>query len=154
MSVTDLNKLTFWGAAVINFLLVFLQLFVKQHQSLLNVLSHTFYLCLQMHDIVKAVGNCSYNQLVEKIISCKQSDNSELAGEGKCFLYSPDLPDCFLVSHFFSFDPVYLKLERKVVHFSKIIKIFFFFFSFKKQKNVKHFFVGITLDMLPQKTTD
>lgn len=47
-----------------------------------------------MHDIVKAVGNCSYNQLVEKIISCKQSDNSELAGEGKCFLFSPDLPDC------------------------------------------------------------
>ncbi|XP_029702109.1 ubiquitin carboxyl-terminal hydrolase MINDY-2 isoform X2 [Takifugu rubripes] len=36
----------------------------------------------QMRDIVKAVGNCSYNQLVEKIISCKQSDNSELAGEG------------------------------------------------------------------------
>ncbi|XP_068171646.1 ubiquitin carboxyl-terminal hydrolase MINDY-2 isoform X2 [Antennarius striatus] len=36
----------------------------------------------QMHDIVKAVGNCSYNQLVEKIISCKQSDNSGLAGEG------------------------------------------------------------------------
>ncbi|KAM4592440.1 ubiquitin carboxyl-terminal hydrolase MINDY-2 isoform 2-T2 [Odontesthes bonariensis] len=36
----------------------------------------------QMHDIVKAVGNCSYNQLVEKIISCKQSDNSALAGEG------------------------------------------------------------------------
>ncbi|XP_030271172.1 ubiquitin carboxyl-terminal hydrolase MINDY-2 [Sparus aurata] len=36
----------------------------------------------QIHDIVKAVGNCSYNQLVEKIISCKQSDNSELAGEG------------------------------------------------------------------------
>ncbi|XP_077374663.1 ubiquitin carboxyl-terminal hydrolase MINDY-2 [Festucalex cinctus] len=36
----------------------------------------------QMCDIVKAVGNCSYNQLVEKIISCKQSDNSELAGEG------------------------------------------------------------------------
>ncbi|KAK7176497.1 hypothetical protein R3I93_000661 [Phoxinus phoxinus] len=36
----------------------------------------------QMADIVKAVGNCSYNQLVEKIISCKQSDSSELAGEG------------------------------------------------------------------------
>lgn len=36
-----------------------------------------------MRDIVKAVGNCSYNQLVEKIISCKQSDNSELAGEGE-----------------------------------------------------------------------
>ncbi|KAI7814208.1 ubiquitin carboxyl-terminal hydrolase MINDY-2 isoform X2 [Triplophysa rosa] len=36
----------------------------------------------QMADIVKAVGNCSYNQMVEKIISCKQSDRSELAGEG------------------------------------------------------------------------
>ncbi|KAL4613368.1 protein FAM63B isoform X2 [Arapaima gigas] len=36
----------------------------------------------QMGDIVKAVANCSYNQLVEKIISCKQSENSELAGEG------------------------------------------------------------------------
>lgn len=36
----------------------------------------------QIPDIVKAVGNCSYNQLVEKIISCKQSDNSELVGEG------------------------------------------------------------------------
>ncbi|XP_031199205.1 ubiquitin carboxyl-terminal hydrolase MINDY-2 isoform X3 [Mastomys coucha] len=33
-------------------------------------------------DIVKAVGNCSYNQLVEKIISCKQSDNSQLVSEG------------------------------------------------------------------------
>ncbi|KAM6202069.1 ubiquitin carboxyl-terminal hydrolase MINDY-2 [Rhynchocyon petersi] len=36
----------------------------------------------QTDDIVKAVGNCSYNQLVEKIISCKQSDNSELVSEG------------------------------------------------------------------------
>ncbi|XP_035252430.1 ubiquitin carboxyl-terminal hydrolase MINDY-2-like isoform X1 [Anguilla anguilla] len=36
----------------------------------------------QMSDIVKAVGNCSYNQLVEKIISCKQSDRGEQAGEG------------------------------------------------------------------------
>ncbi|XP_056463327.1 ubiquitin carboxyl-terminal hydrolase MINDY-2 isoform X1 [Gadus chalcogrammus] len=36
----------------------------------------------QMQDMVKAVGSCSYNQLVEKIISCKQSENSELAGEG------------------------------------------------------------------------
>ncbi|TKC48829.1 hypothetical protein EI555_015057 [Monodon monoceros] len=35
----------------------------------------------QIDDIVKAVGNCSYNQLVEKIISCKQSDNSELVSE-------------------------------------------------------------------------
>ena len=38
----------------------------------------------KMGDIVKAVGNCSYNQLVEKIISCKQSDSSERAGEGGC----------------------------------------------------------------------
>ncbi|XP_053128564.1 ubiquitin carboxyl-terminal hydrolase MINDY-2 isoform X2 [Hemicordylus capensis] len=36
----------------------------------------------QIADIVKAVGNCSYNQLVEKIICCKQSDNSQLVGEG------------------------------------------------------------------------
>ncbi|XP_042327330.1 ubiquitin carboxyl-terminal hydrolase MINDY-2 isoform X1 [Sceloporus undulatus] len=36
----------------------------------------------QIADIVKAVGNCSYNQLVEKIICCKQSDNSELVEEG------------------------------------------------------------------------
>lgn len=53
-----------------------------------------------MHDIVKAVGNCSYNQLVEKIISCKQSDNSELAGEGEYFVFtlsifwSAWLPSC------------------------------------------------------------
>ncbi|XP_028257489.1 ubiquitin carboxyl-terminal hydrolase MINDY-2 isoform X2 [Parambassis ranga] len=45
-------------------------------------LYHGWLLDPQMHDIVKAVGNCSYNQLVEKIISCKQSDSSELAGEG------------------------------------------------------------------------
>ncbi|MBN3314305.1 MINY2 hydrolase, partial [Atractosteus spatula] len=45
-------------------------------------LYHGWLLDPQMDDIVKAVGNCSYNQLVEKIISCKQSDNSELAGEG------------------------------------------------------------------------
>uniref|UniRef100_A0A8D2Q857 Ubiquitin carboxyl-terminal hydrolase n=1 Tax=Varanus komodoensis TaxID=61221 RepID=A0A8D2Q857_VARKO len=36
----------------------------------------------QIADIVKAVGNCSYNQLVEKIIGCKQSDSSELIEEG------------------------------------------------------------------------
>lgn len=56
--------------------------------------------CLQMDDTVKAVGNCSYNQLVEKIISCKQSDNSELAGEGESFLFTPcglrDPPPPFL----------------------------------------------------------
>lgn len=57
---------------------------------MVSVLSHRFHICLQMHDIVKAVGNCSYNQLVEKIISCKQSDSSELAGEGECcFLIAP-----------------------------------------------------------------
>ncbi|XP_038605893.1 ubiquitin carboxyl-terminal hydrolase MINDY-2 isoform X2 [Tachyglossus aculeatus] len=33
----------------------------------------------QIADIVKAVGNCSYNQLVEKIIFCKQSDNRFVA---------------------------------------------------------------------------
>lgn len=58
--------------------------FVHLQPSSVNCLSHSFHVCLQMHDIVKAVGNCSYNQLVEKIISCKQSDNSELAGEGEC----------------------------------------------------------------------
>ncbi|XP_040198700.1 ubiquitin carboxyl-terminal hydrolase MINDY-2 isoform X2 [Rana temporaria] len=36
----------------------------------------------QISEVVKAVSNCSYNQLVEKIISCKQSDNSELVSEG------------------------------------------------------------------------
>ncbi|KAJ7407959.1 family with sequence similarity 63 member B [Pitangus sulphuratus] len=41
----------------------------------------------QVADIVKAVGNCSYNQLVEKIISCKQSDNSEL---GQLYLLVTD----------------------------------------------------------------
>ena len=91
--------------------------FSKSHQSLVNVLSNSFCcFCLQMQDIVKAVGNCSYNQLVEKIISCKQSDNSELAGEGECFLFTPslcsDLPDSPPVSsHLFS--PVYLEVEKK-----------------------------------------
>lgn len=65
-----------------------------------------------MHDIVKAVGNCSYNQLVEKIISCKQSDNSELAGEGKHSVFSPDAPHCPSMSHFFSVAPV-LEGEKK-----------------------------------------
>ncbi|XP_062921815.1 ubiquitin carboxyl-terminal hydrolase MINDY-2 isoform X1 [Mobula hypostoma] len=36
----------------------------------------------QNADLVKAVGMCSYNQLVEKIIFCKQSENSELVSEG------------------------------------------------------------------------
>ncbi|XP_023568427.1 ubiquitin carboxyl-terminal hydrolase MINDY-2 [Octodon degus] len=36
----------------------------------------------QAADAVKAVGNCSYNQLVEKIILCKQSDDGQLASEG------------------------------------------------------------------------
>ncbi|MBN3275700.1 MINY2 hydrolase, partial [Polyodon spathula] len=36
----------------------------------------------QIDDVVKAVGNCSYNQLVEKIIISKQSNRSELVGEG------------------------------------------------------------------------
>ncbi|XP_069766392.1 ubiquitin carboxyl-terminal hydrolase MINDY-2 isoform X2 [Narcine bancroftii] len=36
----------------------------------------------QNADLTKAVGMCSYNQLVEKIIFCKQSENSELVSEG------------------------------------------------------------------------
>ncbi|KAG8575847.1 hypothetical protein GDO81_009687 [Engystomops pustulosus] len=36
----------------------------------------------EIAEVVTAVGNCSYNQLVEKIISCKQSENSELVSEG------------------------------------------------------------------------
>ncbi|XP_068131623.1 ubiquitin carboxyl-terminal hydrolase MINDY-2 [Hyperolius riggenbachi] len=36
----------------------------------------------EIPEVVTAVGNCSYNQLVEKIISCKQSDSSELVSEG------------------------------------------------------------------------
>ncbi|XP_051896479.1 ubiquitin carboxyl-terminal hydrolase MINDY-2 isoform X2 [Pristis pectinata] len=36
----------------------------------------------QNADLAKAVGMCSYNQLVEKIIFCKQSENSELVSEG------------------------------------------------------------------------
>ncbi|CAH2273823.1 ubiquitin carboxyl-terminal hydrolase MINDY-2 isoform X1 [Pelobates cultripes] len=38
----------------------------------------------QIVEVATAVGNCSYNQLVEKIISCKQSDRSELVSEGMC----------------------------------------------------------------------
>ncbi|XP_078283451.1 ubiquitin carboxyl-terminal hydrolase MINDY-2 isoform X2 [Rhinoraja longicauda] len=36
----------------------------------------------QNADLAKAVGMCSYNQLVEKIIFCKQSEKSELVSEG------------------------------------------------------------------------
>ncbi|XP_040269815.1 ubiquitin carboxyl-terminal hydrolase MINDY-2 isoform X1 [Bufo bufo] len=36
----------------------------------------------EIAEVVTAVGNCSYNQLVEKIISCKQSEKSELVSEG------------------------------------------------------------------------
>ncbi|KAM9312693.1 ubiquitin carboxyl-terminal hydrolase MINDY-2 [Gastrophryne carolinensis] len=36
----------------------------------------------EMPEVVKAVGNCSYNQVVEKIILCKQSENGELVSEG------------------------------------------------------------------------
>ena len=52
-------------------------------QSLVWMIPEPFPPSAQMQDIVKAVGSCSYNQLVEKIISCKQSENSELAGEGE-----------------------------------------------------------------------
>lgn len=36
----------------------------------------------QIADVVNGVGNCSYNQLVEKIILCKQSEDSELISQG------------------------------------------------------------------------
>ncbi|KAM4037115.1 ubiquitin carboxyl-terminal hydrolase MINDY-2 [Anomaloglossus baeobatrachus] len=36
----------------------------------------------EIAEVVTAVGNCSYNQLVEKVISCKQSENNELVSEG------------------------------------------------------------------------
>ncbi|XP_044139228.1 ubiquitin carboxyl-terminal hydrolase MINDY-2 isoform X1 [Bufo gargarizans] len=36
----------------------------------------------EIAEVGTAVGNCSYNQLVEKIISCKQSEKSELVSEG------------------------------------------------------------------------
>ncbi|KAG8440431.1 hypothetical protein GDO86_006253 [Hymenochirus boettgeri] len=45
-------------------------------------LYHGWLLDPQIPEVVKAIGNCSYNQLVEKIIFCKQSDNSELVSEG------------------------------------------------------------------------
>lgn len=87
--------------------------------STVSVLSHRSHICLQMHDIVKAVGNCSYNQLVEKIISCKQSDSSELAGEGECcFLIVPAPPPfhfslCFhYMGHVYRTMRVEIKLGR------------------------------------------
>ncbi|XP_075714055.1 ubiquitin carboxyl-terminal hydrolase MINDY-2 [Rhinoderma darwinii] len=45
-------------------------------------LYHGWLLDPEIAKVVTAVGNCSYNQLVEKIISFKQSDNSELVSEG------------------------------------------------------------------------
>ncbi|KAJ1181726.1 hypothetical protein NDU88_006928 [Pleurodeles waltl] len=36
----------------------------------------------QSADVLSAVGNCSYNQLVEKIILCKQSEDSEQINQG------------------------------------------------------------------------
>lgn len=93
---------------------------------MVNVLPHCFCLCLQMHDIVKAVGNCSYNQLVEKIISCKQSDNSELAGEGECFLlicssFWPAQLPCCLPSPLLSVLPVHLEVQKRdiLMHFGE-----------------------------------
>ncbi|MGH0130366.1 UNVERIFIED_CONTAM: hypothetical protein FKN15_042275 [Acipenser sinensis] len=52
----------------------------------------------QINDIVKAVGNCSYNQLVEKIIISKQSNHSELVGEAVAALVKDirDLDSCGL----------------------------------------------------------
>lgn len=90
--------------------------FVHLQPSSVNCLSHSFHVCLQMHDIVKAVGNCSYNQLVEKIISCKQSDNSELAGEGECpITFLSFLPEQRVSLKFSSVSPsVFAPIHRHV----------------------------------------
>ncbi|KFZ51947.1 Protein FAM63A, partial [Antrostomus carolinensis] len=51
--------------------------------DLLNVpLYHGWLVDPQSPEVVKAVGKLSYNQLVEKIITCKQASNSSLVSEG------------------------------------------------------------------------
>ncbi|XP_072139630.1 ubiquitin carboxyl-terminal hydrolase MINDY-1 [Mobula birostris] len=51
--------------------------------DLLDVpLYHGWLVDPQSHEVVQAVGRCSYNQLVEKIISSKQSMDSTLVSEG------------------------------------------------------------------------
>ncbi len=40
-------------------------------------------------EVVSAIGSCSYNQLVEKIISQKNSKREELITEGTNFLFLP-----------------------------------------------------------------
>ncbi len=98
-----------------------------------------------MHDIVKAVGNCSYNQLVEKIISCKQSDNSELAGEGECSLFTlPAFRPARLPlpshSHLFSLTPVYLEAEEKKP--SRAFSFKFYITCWSWPSSVFHVFTG------------
>lgn len=43
----------------------------------------------QSHDIVSAIGMCSYNQLVEKIIVQKTSEDIKLFTEGKFIFFFP-----------------------------------------------------------------
>ncbi|NXL65954.1 MINY1 hydrolase, partial [Chordeiles acutipennis] len=51
--------------------------------DLLNVpLYHGWLVDPQSPEVVKAVGKLSYNQLVEKIITCKQASDSSLVSEG------------------------------------------------------------------------
>ncbi|NXN74682.1 MINY1 hydrolase, partial [Himantopus himantopus] len=51
--------------------------------DLLNVpLYHGWLVDPQSPDVVQAVGKLSYNQLVEKIITCKQASDSSLVSEG------------------------------------------------------------------------
>ncbi|XP_069796304.1 ubiquitin carboxyl-terminal hydrolase MINDY-1 [Narcine bancroftii] len=51
--------------------------------DLLDVpLYHGWLVDPQSHEVVQAVGRCSYNQLVEKIISSKHSTDSALVSEG------------------------------------------------------------------------
>lgn len=81
---TDVRRSSFWLNFIVPEGLISL-ISSPWCQTFPSALVHFYHFCIsfQMRDIVKAVGNCSYNQLVEKIISCKQSDNSELAGEGE-----------------------------------------------------------------------
>ncbi|XP_010021981.1 PREDICTED: protein FAM63A-like, partial [Nestor notabilis] len=51
--------------------------------DLLNVpLYHGWLVDTQSPEVVQAVGKLSYNQLVEKIITCKQASDSSLVSEG------------------------------------------------------------------------
>lgn len=52
--------------------------------DLLNINLYHGWLAEQ-DEVVKAIGNCSYNQLVEKIIKNQSSTDPELKHDGKLF---------------------------------------------------------------------